>query len=133
MIQLERALQQEIAWRVAAAKPDCLILPIPNGVFVPTRSEQEKIIVRRIIARMKAEGQLIPGAPDLVVLWDEGSGVIELKREAQRTLLERLPAGRPSEEQREVELCCRDLGIHHAYCHSWDEMREALRLWGRLP
>jgi hypothetical protein len=132
VIQLERTLQIEVGLKLAAAKPKALVLPIPNGMFLPTHNKHEETIARRWIARMKAECQLVPGAPDLVVLWDTGSGVIELKREAQRTLLGRLPAGRPSEAQLAVEARCKALGIHHSYCHSWDEVHLALRDWGRM-
>jgi hypothetical protein len=133
VIQIERTLQIEVGWRLAAAKPDCVVFAIPNGVFLPTHTEQEKIIARRLIARLKAEGQLTPGAPDLVVLWRDGSGVIELKRDAQLSLLGKLPAGRPSDTQRGVAAQCAAFGIHHRYCHSWDEVHLALRQWGRLP
>jgi hypothetical protein len=132
MIQIERALHEEIALRVKAIKPACLLLPIPNGVYLPTRDDKEKRIAQRLIARMKEEGQLYPGAPDYVCLWDDGSGVIELKREAQRTLLGPVPAGRPSPAQRALEAQCAALGIQHRYCHSWDETHAALRDWGRM-
>jgi hypothetical protein len=131
-IQIERALQIEVGWRLAAAKPNAAVFAIPNGVFLPTHTKQEETIARRLIARMKAEGQLNVGAPDLVVLWDSGSGVIELKRPTTRTLLGRLPAGRPSEAQLAVEARCKALGIHHRYCHSWDEVHLTLRDWGRM-
>jgi hypothetical protein len=133
MIQLERVLQIEVGWKLAAAKPNAVVFAIPNGVFLPTHGPKEEAIARRLIARLKAEGQMTPGAPDLVVLWDTGSGVIELKRDAQRTLLGRVQAGRPSATQRAVEAQCAALGIRHSYCHSWDEVHLTLRQWGRLP
>lgn len=132
MIQIERALHTEIAWRLKPLHPDCIIVPVPNGAWLPARTKEERALVARIVSRLKSEGQLLPGAADLCVLWDDGSGTIELKRPATRTLLERLPAGRPSDAQLEFAQRCAEHGVRHCYATSWEEVRAALVDWGRM-
>jgi hypothetical protein len=81
---------------------------------------------------MKAEGQLLPGAADLLCLWQNGSGAIELKRPAERSLLGNRAAGRPSDTQKEFAALCADKGVRHIYATSWEEVHSALSSWGRL-
>ena len=128
MIQAERMLQQEIAWRLKALP--LVALPIPNGLWIPARTEAERSLVARIIARMKADGMLLPGAPDLVLLWPSGGAVIELKRPKTRDLLGTRPAGRATDNQRWFAERCAEVGVHHAYCTSWDELKARLDKWG---
>ena len=59
MIRAEAALHQEVAWQIKATKPACIIVPIPNGTWLPARTDKERAIVARLIARMKAEGQIL--------------------------------------------------------------------------
>lgn len=130
-LQAERTLQQEVAWRL---KPlPILALPIPNGLWIPARNDAERSIVARVIARMKADGMLLPGAPDLVLLWRGGAACVELKRPKSVDLLGARPAGRPNNDQRFVAECCAALGVPHAYCTSWDELRQRLTEWGAPP
>jgi hypothetical protein len=132
--QIERALQQEVMTRLRAGAYPVLAMSIPNGVFLPAHSKEEREIAARIISQMKASGQLVPGAPDLAVFFRGGHGaLIELKRPASRDLLgNRIPAGRPSQEQRHFAERAADLGVHHAFCTSWDEVRARLAEWGAI-
>jgi hypothetical protein len=128
MIQSERTLQAELAWRLKALP--LVMLPIPNGLWIPARTEAERSLVARIIGRMKADGMLLPGAPDLALLWDGGCAAIELKRPKTRDLFGTRPAGRPTDNQRWFAERCTELGVHHAYCSSWDELKLKLDAWG---
>lgn len=133
MRQDERDLQREVMLRLRFAPVSALILPVPNGIWIPARSPSEKALVARLIARLKADGFLVPGVADLLVLWSDGSGAIELKRGASKSLdgvIHR--AGSPSDAQKEFALSCATLGIRHAYCTSWVEVRDALMSWGVL-
>lgn len=133
MRQVERALQREIVTRLRAAPLDAIVIGSPNGVFFPARTPAERELVRRIVHQLKATGQLTPGAPDLVVLWRDGCGGIELKRPAEKTLLGSQPKGYSSAAQIEFAATCRVLGIRYAICASWPEVRDTLIAWGRLP
>lgn len=126
--QIERALQQEVVLKLRVWP--VLALPIPNGMFIPARTESERVLVARIINRMKSDGMLIPGAPDLVVLWNGGGGMIELKRPAARSLLTKTAAGRPSQSQLTMAERAAELGIKHAFCTSWDKVKDRLTEWG---
>lgn len=129
--QAERTLQSEVMLRLRAGAWPVIALPVPNSIFFPARNDQERSIIRRVIAQMKAAGFLVPGAPDIVLLWRGGGGMIELKRPASRDLLgKRTPAGRPSVEQQEMAEIASILGVPHAYCTSWDEVRGRLIAWG---
>jgi hypothetical protein len=132
MIQAERYLHAEVMMRLPALRPDCVIVPVPNGTWLPARTPAERSLVARLIARMKDEGQLLPGAADFLCLWRTGSGAVELKRPAQRDLFGKRPAGRPSEAQKEFAELCTTHGVRHVYATSWDEVHDALSDWGRL-
>jgi hypothetical protein len=118
--------------RLGSLRPDCVIVPVPNGVYIPARSQTERALAARLISQMKAEGQLLPGAPDLLVLWDTGSGAIELKRPAEHTLIGKRAAGRPSDAQKEFAALCAEKNVRHTYATSWVEVQAALSNWGRL-
>lgn len=129
--QVERALQSECMLRLRAGGWPVLALPIPNGVWIPARDEAEKAIVARIIARMKADGLLLPGAFDLSLHWRGGGGIIDLKRPASRDLLgKRAPAGKPTVEQLDLAERAQRYGINYAFCTGWEDMRDRLREWG---
>jgi hypothetical protein len=127
----ERILQKELMLRFDAEKWPVLAFPIPNGLWIPAHNEAEKRIVARIIARMKADGMLVPGAPDIALFWRGGSALVELKKPASKDIFgRRSPAGRPTQEQRNVCAKAAELDVHHLYCHGWDEMRAAMERWG---
>lgn len=133
MIATERALQQEIMLRLGCGGSRVIALPIPNGIYLPARSEAERAIVARLVARLKADGMLLPGAPDLALLWPGGGAMVELKRPRSRDLLGRtLPKGRPSAAQSELAGRATRLGINHAFVSAWDELRERLAGWGAV-
>lgn len=126
--QAERVLQAEVALRLRSWP--VIALPVPNGIWVPARTEAERALVARLIRQMKNAGQLVPGAPDLIVLWAGGGGMIELKRPSSRSLLGAVPKGRPSDSQIEMAERAGELGINHAFGTSWEEVRAALIAWG---
>lgn len=129
-MQSERALQSEIMLRLRAGGWPIVCLPIPNSIYFPARTDAERSIIGRVIAQMKHACQLVPGAPDLVLLWQGGGACIELKRPRTKTLLRVVPAGKPSEAQVAFEDRAVAAGIPHAYCTSWAEVRERLAAWG---
>ena len=107
--QIERSLQSEILYRLN--RYPVVAIPIPNGIWVPARGEAEKGLVKRLIARMKTDGMLVPGAPDLVLMGAKGALCVELKREASRDLLVKRPKGRLSPEQKAFKQRCADAGV----------------------
>jgi len=131
--QIERLLQREIALRLRAAPLSAKVIGSPNGAFFPARTPIERALVKRIVHQLKVDGQLTPGAPDLLFLWRGGCGCVELKRPASRTLLTSLARGVASPEQQAFRDDCEQLGIPYVICSTWDEVRETLVAWGRLP
>jgi len=103
-----------------------LAIPIPNGVWLPARSEAEKDIVKRLIARMKTDGMLVPGAPDLILMGEQRAVCVELKRSASRDLFGRKPKGRLSPEQKAFEQRCVDCGVEYIVASSWDDVAAVL-------
>lgn len=126
--QAERALQSEVVLRLRAWP--VVTLPIPNGIWVPARSEGERALVVRIINRMKSDGMLVPGAPDLAIFWNGGAGMIELKRPPAQSLLGKSRAGVPTEAQVTMAERAAALKINHAFCQSWDDVAARLTEWG---
>ena len=86
MEQAERILQREVMIRLRMAPLAAIVIGSSNGVFIPTRTPAERVLAARIIAQLKSDGQLTPGASDLVFLWADGCGCIELKRPAEKRL-----------------------------------------------
>jgi hypothetical protein len=145
--QYERTLQQECLWR--ANRLPLKITSNLNGIWIPPRegaevecphchavfdSPDQKKLVARIINRLKTDGMLVPGTPDLTVVWPNGGGFIELKRPASKDLFGvRSPAGRLSDVQRLYDDDCRRLGINHAVCTTWEDVRTHLQTWGAIP
>lgn len=128
--QVERTLQSECMLRLRAGGWPVLALPIPNSVYFPARNEAERNIIARVVSQMKTAGQLVSGAPDLVVLWRGGGALIELKRPKTKTLFGTLPAGRSSPEQIEMAERAALVGVPYSTAHSWEDMRDRLRAWG---
>ena len=133
MRQAERVLQQEITTRLRFAPLSAIVVPSPNGIFLPTRSPAERDLVRRIVHQLKVGGSLLPGAPDLLFLWDGGCGCMELKRPAEKTLIGKQRAGELSDDQKRFRERCADLGVDYEVVMSWPQARELLKRWGRLP
>jgi hypothetical protein len=133
MRQAERILQREVMARLRFAPVKALVVPSPNGIYLPARTPAEKVLAARVVHQLKLDGQILPGAPDLLVLWSHGCGGIELKRPAERNLLGKQAAGQLSPTQTAFRDRCDELGVHYAVCQSWDEVRETLKAWGRLP
>ncbi len=126
----ERLLQTEILLRLNSLP--IIALPIPNGVYLPARTEAERSMVARIITRMKSDGLLLPGAPDLCIFGRNGFGaMVELKRGKSRDVFGKItPAGRPSAAQTELAERAQRLGVRHAFVSSWEQMEVLLHQWG---
>ena len=133
MRQAERVLQREIVTRLKFAPLSAIVVPSPNGIFLPTRNPAERDLARRIVFQLKRDGQLAPGAPDLVFLWDSGCGCMELKRPTEQTLLGRQRAGQLSGEQKVFRDLCERAGVPYEVVMSWPQAREVLKAWGVLP
>ncbi len=122
--QIERGLQTEAMLRLRMLP--VVAIPIPNGVWIPSRTPEERNIAARIIARMKSDGMLLPGAPDLVIAGPRGAILAELKRGASRDLFTKRPAGRQSDDQREFQKRCEALGVRYVIVHDWSEIKQAI-------
>jgi hypothetical protein len=118
--QLERALQSEILYRLKAHP--VVAAAIPNGLWIPQRTDAERDIAVRIVARMKSDGMLTPGAPDLVLLGAKGALCVELKRPASRDLFGRKPKGRLSPEQKEFRDRCIRAGVRYVVAYDWADV-----------
>lgn len=136
MHQAERILQREVIVRLGLAERsgalDCIVIGSANGIFIPARTEAEKTLARRVVHQMKQDGMLTPGAPDLLFLWRDGCGGIELKRPASASLFVRRAKGKPSPDQRAFKQRAFALQIPYAICDSWESVRDTLIAWGRL-
>jgi hypothetical protein len=95
---LERNLQREILYRLN--RYPVVPIAVPNGLWIPARSPAEEKLVARIVSRMKSDGMLVPGAPDLVLLGEKGGLCVELKRPASKDQWGRVQRGRLSPEQK---------------------------------
>ena len=118
--QLERSLQTEILYRLA--RYPVIAIPVPNGIWLPAHNEQERIVVARLMARMKTDGMLTPGAPDLVLMGEKRAVCVELKRGASRDLFGRKPRGRLSPEQKAFEQRCINCGVEYLVASSWEDV-----------
>lgn len=65
---------------------------------------------------------MVPGAPDFVFLWGDGSGAIELKTQK----------GRVRESQKDFEAACLRHGTRYRVCRSGEEVERVLREWALL-
>lgn len=126
--QEERSLQAEIMLRLKAWP--VIAIGIPNSMYIPTSTEAEKLVVWKTIGQMKKHGLLVPGAPDIVILWCGGGALVELKRPETRDLLgKRRPAGRLSDKQESFAERAEHFGVAFATVRSWDEMHAKLVEW----
>jgi len=122
--QLERSLQTEILYRLA--RYPVVAIPVPNGLWIPKRDDDEARIAARIISRMKSDGMLLPGSPDLILMGERRAVCVELKRPASRDLFGRKPKGRLSPEQKAFEQHCIDCGVEYIVASSWDDIAAVL-------
>ena len=95
---------------------------IPNGLWIPARAEQEKALVARIMARMRNDGQITPGAPDLFVAGAKGALCVELKRPVSHDLFGRKPRGRLSPEQKVFRDRCVAAGVEYLVADCWEDV-----------
>lgn len=128
--QHERVLLSEILLRLRAGGYPIICTATPNGLHIPARTADEQKIKARIIARMRGDGMLVNGFPDLCLVWRGGGALVELKRPTGRDLFGAHPSGQASPDQLEFAAHARRLGINHAFCRSWDGLVERLRDWG---
>jgi hypothetical protein len=124
MMQIERALQAEIVWRL---KPYPIVaVSIPNGVHIPSRDPAERDIAARIIKRMKTDGQFTPGAADMVLIGPKGGLYLELKRPRTHDLFTVRPKGQLSPEQKEFRAQCERAGVRYVVATCWAEVESSL-------
>lgn len=108
-IQHERKLQIEAVDAIRRMFPHVLCIHVPNG---GKRHAREG-------ANFKRMG-VTAGVPDLILWWDGGHGVIELKhgkndlQDTQRVILNQLSG----------------FGVRNAVCRTLDEVVQALHCWG---
>jgi len=122
--QIERGLQSEILYRLA--RYPVVACAIPNGIFLPAHNEAERVLVRRIVARMRDDGMLTPGAPDLVIAGEKRAVMVELKRPASRDLFGRRPKGRLSPEQKAFRDRCISAGVEYLVAECWEDIQYLL-------
>jgi hypothetical protein len=122
--QLERSLQSEILYRLN--RYPVVAIPVPNGIWLPAHNEAERTVVARLMARMKTDGMLTPGAPDLVIAGERRAVMCEIKRPASRDLFGRKPRGRLSPEQKAFEQRCIDCGVEYIVASSWGDIAAVL-------
>lgn len=126
--QLERSLQTEVMLRLN--RYPVVAVPSANGMYLPARDEAERVIVARVVQRMKTDGMMTPGAPDLVLLGGRGALCVELKRPVSRDLFGRKPKGRLSPEQKEFRDRCAAAGVRYVVAHCWADVEGSLEgLW----
>jgi hypothetical protein len=119
--QLERNLQTEILYRLA--RYPVVAVPVPNGIWLPAHNEAERAVVARLMARMKTDGMLVPGAPDLILMGEQRAVCVELKRSASRDLFGRKPKGRLSPEQKAFRERCIDTGVEYIVAECWEDVQ----------
>ena len=122
--QLERTLQTEILYRLA--RYPVVACAVPNGIWLPAHNENERAVVARLMARMKSDGMLTPGAPDLVIMGEKRAVCVELKRPVSRDLFGRKPRGRLSPEQRAFRDRCVDCGVEYLVAECWEDIEAVL-------
>lgn len=126
--QLERSLQAEVMLRLN--RYPVVAVPSANGMYLPAHNEHERALVARIVNRMKSDGMMTPGAPDLVLLGERGALCVELKRPVSRDLFGRRPKGRLSPEQKDFRDRCERVGVKYLVATSWAEIEPELDgLW----
>ena len=119
--QAERSLQTEVLLRLR--RYPVVAAAIPNGLWLPAHTEQERALVARIISRMKSDGMMTPGAGDLAIIGPRGGMYVELKRPASRDLFGRRPKGRLSPEQRAFRERCVDVGVEYLVAECWEDVQ----------
>lgn len=122
--QLERSLQTEILYRLN--RYPVVAVPSANGMWIPAHNEAERAVVARVVNRMKTDGMLTPGAPDLVIAGEKRAVMVELKRPASRDLLGRRPRGRLSPEQKAFRDRCIDCGVEYLVAECWEDVQFVL-------
>jgi len=122
--QAERSLQTDILYRLA--RYPVVAIPVPNGIWLPAHNEAERTVVARLMARMKSDGMLTPGAPDLILMGERRAVCVELKRSASRDLFGRKPKGRLSPEQRAFRDRCISAGVDYLVADRWEHVEAIL-------
>ncbi len=125
-VYAERYLQLEIFLQLKSSRLPIVAFPIPNQVNFPAKTPAERTICARMIHMMKQTGQLIPGAPDIVLMWDGGGAYVEVKRPASPGRAR----GTSSPAQKEVAKRCGDAGVRYVVVESWGQLLGHLREWG---
>lgn len=88
-----------------------------KAVFFHVPNESKRHIITAMI--LKAMGML-SGVSDFIFLWNDGSGVIELK----------VGKGKETENQLLFFDWCDSLGVYRATCRSLEDVQRTLKTWG---
>jgi len=106
---IESPLQAAMLELLAAGYPDVWVCSIPNGGY---------IMEPRTVAKLKWLG-LRPGAPDLLLVWTDGVGFVEVKA----------PKGVVSDDQKSVHKTLRAKGHRVSVCRSLEDLIATLIEW----
>jgi hypothetical protein len=106
---LESPIQRAILEAIWAGYPQVTVFAVPNGGY---------IMEPRIVAKLKWLG-LLPGVPDLCLVWPGDWGMIEVKSED----------GTLSDAQRDLHPILRSLGVRLAICRSVADLIQTLTEW----
>jgi hypothetical protein len=123
-VLIEKALHQEVMLRLN--RYPVVAIPSANGIYLPRRTPAEQAVVARIVSRMKTDGMLLPGAPDLCIASRHGTIMAELKRGKSRDLFTVRPAGRQSPAQRDFQSRCEAVGVKYIIAYEWAAIEEAI-------
>jgi hypothetical protein len=126
----ETYLQKEILLQLQASRLPIIAIPIPNSIYFPARDPHERSIIARVIHRMKTDGQILPGAPDLVLIWADGAACVEIKVPALDELFRKRPRGRPNAAQRFFADRLAAIGGRYVIVESWEQLWAHLVEWG---
>ena len=115
----EFQLQKSICELFKTAYPQVLHFSVPNGAALcATGDPVGRQRAMREVSKLKVSGML-PGAPDLIIVWQGGWGALEIKADK----------GRVSTEQAWVHNRLRCLGHNVAIVRSLDDAIAAVKSW----
>jgi hypothetical protein len=107
----EQQLQRAVVEYLELVKPRCIWFHPPNG---GARSKTEAAILKGL--GVKA------GVADLIFLWKNGSGCIELKTTGKQL----------SKAQNDFSEDCWIVGVNHAICFTVDQVDHFMKKWGLI-
>jgi hypothetical protein len=113
-------LQRAICQALDVGWPRVFYFAIPNGAALCGSNDPAgRVRAKREIAKLKITG-LVPGVPDLMLMWDGGCGMLEIKSDS----------GRLSPEQKEIGRRLLAIGHRVEVCRSLTDLEQILDMWG---